>query len=117
MYRRGFDKKYALQLAGASYMDVHKAGGGINFTVDKTRAASHQQLEDLLLSRLNRMLQSGRYQLFFSSRLEMGSKLSWPRLFIRAQVEIRCHQLFVSIPPWLWHSLSLSLQVDNDDSL
>jgi imidazolonepropionase len=28
------------QLAGATYMDVHKAGGGINYTVEHTRDIS-----------------------------------------------------------------------------
>ena len=48
------------QLAGASYMEVHQAGGGINFTVEKTRAASEDQLLELLMSRLERMLRAGK---------------------------------------------------------
>jgi len=51
--------EFALKLSGASYMEVHKAGGGINFTVDKTRAASEDELVELLVPRLNRMLKSG----------------------------------------------------------
>jgi len=38
---------------------VHAAGGGIHFTVDKTREASEQELLDLLVPRLNRMLRAG----------------------------------------------------------
>ena len=48
-----------MKLAGASYMEVHQAGGGINFTVEKTRAASEDELLNLLLNRLERMLKSG----------------------------------------------------------
>ena len=44
----------AFQLAGASYMEVHSAGGGINFTVEHTRSASEKELETLLLPRLQR---------------------------------------------------------------
>ena len=44
---------------GATYMDVHKAGGGIGFTVRHTRAATKDVLLDLLLSRLKRMLAQG----------------------------------------------------------
>jgi len=51
--------EFALKLAGASYMEVHQAGGGINFTVEKTRAASEDQLLELLMSRLERMLRAG----------------------------------------------------------
>jgi len=51
--------EFALKLSGASYMEVHKAGGGINFTVEKTRAASEDELLELLVPRLERMLKSG----------------------------------------------------------
>lgn len=49
----------AFQLAGASYMEVHSAGGGINFTVEHTRSASEKELETLLLPRLERMIKGG----------------------------------------------------------
>lgn len=51
--------EFAMKLAGASYMEVHAAGGGIHFTVDKTRAATEQELLELLVPRLRRMLCSG----------------------------------------------------------
>jgi len=51
--------EFAMKLAGASYMEVHAAGGGIHFTVDKTRAASEQELLELLVPRLRRMMQAG----------------------------------------------------------
>ncbi|XP_023345291.1 probable imidazolonepropionase isoform X2 [Eurytemora carolleeae] len=51
--------EFALKLSGASYMEVHQAGGGINFTVEKTRASSEQELLKLLIPRLERMLKSG----------------------------------------------------------
>ncbi len=41
-------------------MDVHRAGGGINYTVEKTRAATEEELLQLLLPRLDRMLRAGR---------------------------------------------------------
>ncbi len=46
-------------MAGASYMEVHEAGGGINFTVRKTREAQQEELEELLVERLERMLKAG----------------------------------------------------------
>lgn len=48
-----------IQLAGATYMDVHRAGGGIHFTVEHTRAATASELLASLSSRLNRMLRAG----------------------------------------------------------
>jgi len=51
--------EFAMKLAGASYMEVHKAGGGINFTVEKTKAASEAELLNLLMDRLERMLKAG----------------------------------------------------------
>lgn len=51
--------EFAMKLAGASYMEVHKAGGGINFTVEHVRKASENELYEKLLQRLQRMVRSG----------------------------------------------------------
>jgi len=51
--------EFAMKLAGASYMQVHAAGGGIHFTVGRTREAGEEELLDLLLPRLRRMLRAG----------------------------------------------------------
>ena len=48
-----------LQLAGATYMDVHRAGGGIHFTVEHTRAAAAPDLLASLSNRLARMQRAG----------------------------------------------------------
>ena len=48
-----------MKLAGATYMEVHAAGGGIHFTVEKTRMASEMELVDFLVDRLRRMLRAG----------------------------------------------------------
>ena len=56
---------------GATYMEIHKAGGGIGFTVEHTKEASEEELSKLLKystlclrdhflrSRLDRMLKLG----------------------------------------------------------
>ncbi|XP_008567285.1 PREDICTED: probable imidazolonepropionase [Galeopterus variegatus] len=36
--------EFAMKLAGATYMDIHQAGGGIHFTVECTRQASEEEL-------------------------------------------------------------------------
>ncbi|XP_059904497.1 probable imidazolonepropionase [Gadus macrocephalus] len=51
--------EFAMKLAGASYMDVHRAGGGIHFTVEHTRAAAAPDLLASLTARLGRMLRAG----------------------------------------------------------
>ena len=51
--------EFAMKLAGASYMEVHAAGGGIHFTVERTREAGEEELLELLLPRLTRMLRAG----------------------------------------------------------
>ena len=51
--------EWELSLAGASYLDVLKAGGGIHATVRAVRAASEAELTALLLARLQVMLREG----------------------------------------------------------
>ena len=51
--------EFAMKLAGASYLDVHKKGGGIHYTVERTHEATREQLLSLLLDRLHRMLRHG----------------------------------------------------------
>ncbi|XP_068611497.1 probable imidazolonepropionase [Brachionichthys hirsutus] len=51
--------EFAMKLAGATYMDVHRAGGGIHFTVEHTRAAPAAELLASLCSRLTRMQRAG----------------------------------------------------------
>ncbi|MES1913971.1 MAG: hypothetical protein MHM6MM_006112 [Cercozoa sp. M6MM] len=51
--------EFELKLAGASYMEVHAAGGGIGYTVEQTAQASEDTLYDLLSKRVTRMLRLG----------------------------------------------------------
>eukprot|EP00026_Physarum_polycephalum_P001392 Phypoly_transcript_01393.p1 GENE.Phypoly_transcript_01393~~Phypoly_transcript_01393.p1 ORF type:complete len:426 (+),score=73.98 Phypoly_transcript_01393:1967-3244(+) len=51
--------EFAMKLAGATYLDIHKAGGGIGFTVEHTRNATEAQLQALLKTRLDRMIKFG----------------------------------------------------------
>ncbi|WP_066838563.1 imidazolonepropionase [Rufibacter ruber] len=52
-------KDYALRVAGKSYLEIARSGGGILDTVRKTRAASPEDLVALLTSRCDRHLQEG----------------------------------------------------------
>ncbi|MEX2467344.1 MAG: imidazolonepropionase [Gemmatimonadota bacterium] len=51
--------EFAAQCAGASYLDVLEAGGGIMSTVRAVRAASREELTIKLRARLDRMLRAG----------------------------------------------------------
>ncbi|KJE94883.1 imidazolonepropionase [Capsaspora owczarzaki ATCC 30864] len=55
----GHTHPFAMKLAGATYMDIHKMGGGIGFTVQHTRASSEEELQKLLQGRLDRMVRAG----------------------------------------------------------
>ncbi|CAD5110993.1 DgyrCDS344 [Dimorphilus gyrociliatus] len=51
--------EFVLKLAGASYMEVHNAGGGINFTVDHVRKATEDELLSSLRDYLRKMMECG----------------------------------------------------------
>lgn len=50
---------YAMRVAGISYLEIAKAGGGILESVTKTRQATQQQLESTLSGRCDRHLYEG----------------------------------------------------------
>lgn len=52
-------KDYALRIAGESYLNIAKMGGGILDTVRKTRLASEEELGNTMLKRLQKMLSQG----------------------------------------------------------
>src|SRR5437870_3119876 len=52
-------QEFELRLAGASYEDIARSGGGILSTVQATRAASEDELVAAALPRLDRLLAEG----------------------------------------------------------
>lgn len=52
-------QEFSMKLAGATYMEVHAAGGGIFSTVRATRASSEEELVELFIKRLDRMMKGG----------------------------------------------------------
>ncbi|AHM59377.1 imidazolonepropionase [Flammeovirgaceae bacterium 311] len=50
---------YALRIAGTTYQEILKQGGGIHDSVDKTRASSLEALAEATAARANRHLQDG----------------------------------------------------------
>eukprot|EP00126_Sphaerothecum_destruens_P006084 Sdes_comp19206_c1_seq1m10069 len=51
--------EFAMKLEGATYMQIHEAGGGIGFTVKHTRESSLEELKNSFRERLHRMIQHG----------------------------------------------------------
>ncbi len=52
-------KDYAMRIAGKSYLDISKAGGGIWDSVMQTREATEEMLTELIVQRANRHLAEG----------------------------------------------------------
>lgn len=77
-------------------MDVHKAGGGIYFTVEHTRRATEDDLYELLRKRLLRMLRSGTTLVEVKSGygLDTDSEVKMLRVIERARrslpIDISC---------------------------
>lgn len=71
-------------------MDVHKAGGGINFTVEHTRAASEDLLYKGLKQRLLNMMSTGTTTVECKSGygLEVDTEVKMLKVIDRASKEI-----------------------------
>jgi len=52
-------REFAAKLKGATYMDIHKMGGGIGYTVNCVHESSEMELYGLLRYRLGRMIMKG----------------------------------------------------------
>ncbi|XP_072257382.1 probable imidazolonepropionase [Pyxicephalus adspersus] len=82
--------EFAMKLAGATYMDIHQAGGGIHFTVNHTEAASEETLYCSFKQRLERMLRTGTTLVECKSGygLQLESELKMLRVIERAYREM-----------------------------
>lgn len=80
-----------VQLAGATYMDIHQAGGGINFTVERTRQASEEELFCSFQQRLQCMMRAGTTLVECKSGygLNLETELKMLRVIERARREGR----------------------------
>ncbi|KAM4035947.1 putative imidazolonepropionase [Anomaloglossus baeobatrachus] len=82
--------EFAMKLAGASYMDIHQAGGGINFTVEHTEAATEEELFISFKQRLERMLRAGTTLVECKSGygLKLETELKMLRVIAQAQKKL-----------------------------
>lgn len=51
--------EFAMKLEGRSYIEIHQAGGGIMFTMNSVKETPEEELYELLIPRLDRMLKLG----------------------------------------------------------
>ncbi|XP_049638800.1 probable imidazolonepropionase [Suncus etruscus] len=82
--------EFAMKLAGATYMQIHQAGGGINLTVERTRQASEDELFGSLRQRLGCMLSAGTTLVECKSGygLNLETELKMLRVIERARREL-----------------------------
>ncbi|XP_077121277.1 putative imidazolonepropionase [Ranitomeya variabilis] len=82
--------EFAMKLAGATYMDVHQAGGGINFTVQHTEAATEEELFDSFQQRLECMRRAGTTLVECKSGygLKLDTELKMLRVIEQAQRKV-----------------------------
>ncbi|XP_029418949.1 probable imidazolonepropionase isoform X2 [Nannospalax galili] len=82
--------EFAMKLAGATYMDIHQAGGGINFTVEQTRRASEEELFRSFQQRLQCMMRAGTTLVECKSGygLDLETELKMLRVIERARREL-----------------------------
>ncbi|XP_074082722.1 putative imidazolonepropionase [Macrotis lagotis] len=82
--------EFAMKLAGATYMDIHQAGGGINFTVEHTRKASEEELFNSFRYRLLCMMRAGSTLVECKSGygLNLETELKMLRVIERARREL-----------------------------
>ncbi|KAJ6656321.1 hypothetical protein lerEdw1_003824 [Lerista edwardsae] len=82
--------EFAMKLAGASYMDIHQAGGGIHFTVEHTRKAQEDELFQSFKHRLLRMLRTGTTLAECKSGygLNLETEIKMLRVIERARLEL-----------------------------
>ena len=98
--------EFAAKLAGATYMDIHKMGGGIGFSVKHTKEASEEELSLLLQERLKRMSKFGTtlaeaktgYGLEKETELKMLRVLTKESRSVACGVELVSNYLVHSIP-------------------
>ncbi|KAK7793606.1 hypothetical protein R5R35_011117 [Gryllus longicercus] len=88
--------EFIMKLEGATYMDIHKKGGGIYSTVRNTKNASDEELYVSLKSRLTRMMHAGTTVVECKSGygLDVNSEIRLLKILQKAKEE---HPLDISI--------------------
>lgn len=98
--------EFEQRLQGVSYEEIAKAGGGINATVQATRAASEKEILDLTIRRLRYMFFEGvtTYEIKsgYGLDLEAERKLLRVATAVRDELDLRVQRTFLgahAVPP------------------
>lgn len=76
-------------------MEIHKAGGGIGFTVQKTKEASEEELVESLIERLGRMMRSG--TTLAEAKSGYGLEMETEIKMLRVSCKVRIHVVVVVV--------------------
>lgn len=84
-------RDYAMRVAGKPYLEIAKAGGGIQDSMRKTRAASEEELKAVTIERANRHLSRGVTTIEVKSgyALDVDNELKMLRAIKSADKEIK----------------------------
>jgi len=83
--------EFAMKLSGATYMDIHKTGGGIGFTVQNVHQSSEEELYQSFVQRLNCMIKCGTTTVEAKSGygLDAPNEIKMLRVIHRAKKELK----------------------------
>lgn len=83
--------EFKMKLEGANYMKIHEAGGGIHFTVTKTKNATEDELYESLKERLEGFTSSGTTFIECKSGygLDWDTELKMMRVLTKAKRELK----------------------------
>lgn len=116
--------EFARRLAGATYQDLQSGGGGINSTVEATRAATPAQLLDSAVERAGFMLEHGTTTVEVKSGYGLETRAEIASLEVARQVGLRLPIDVVptflgahTVPPEFTHDPGAYLRLVEDEML
>jgi imidazolonepropionase len=95
------EKEFQMKIEGKSYMEIMEAGGGIYYTVEKTRQASTERLKENAEKALDRMLQFGTTTIEAKSGYGLDGETELRSLACIAEIEHPVER----IPTYLVHAV------------
>lgn len=102
------EEEFQMKIEGKSYMEIMKAGGGIYYTVEKTRKASKKKLKENAKKTLNRMLQFGTTTIEAKSGYGLDAETEIKSLQCIADIEHPVER----VPTYLVHAVPQGFEGD-----
>jgi imidazolonepropionase len=95
------EEEFQMKIEGKSYMEIMKAGGGIYYTVEKTRKASKKKLKENAVKTLDNMLQYGTTTVEAKSGYGLDAKTEIKSLECIAEIDHPVER----VPTYLVHAV------------